>query len=424
MSNSYRTYSYTYGNSDFGDQLTAYDGVTITYDALGNPLSYYNGSSYTFTWTGRQLATAAKGSGSTISYEYNASGMRTSKTASGAKTLYFYDGDRLVGEMNGTNITVYLYSPDGGIAGMQVRSLSSSSSTWTPYWYEKNLQGDIVAIYNNAGTKLASYTYDAWGSHVVNYTNGGGSITAIVNNPFRYRSYYYDTDLNLYYLGSRYYDPAICRFINMDAIGVINATPMALTDKNLYAYCDNNPVMRVDEDGEFWLTALIGGAIGAIVGGASAALSGGDAFDIFIGVASGFAGGALTASGVGVVGQMLGSSVISMSANAISQFKNIITKKTNSFDYIDVLFDGATSAITAAWGGNGAIYGNSAGIVSAWNRYKAKGLLNKRAAYYFAKTAHNSDNEFVFTSIVKSSGKNAFGSAIVFGKNLARSIFR
>lgn len=57
---------------------------------------------------------------------------------------------------------------------------------------------------------------------------------------------------------------------------------MALTDKNLYAYCDNNPVMRVDEDGEFWLTALIGGAIGAIVG-ASAALSGGDAFDIFIG---------------------------------------------------------------------------------------------------------------------------------------------
>ena len=102
--------------------------------------------------------------------------MRTSKTVGGAKTLYFYDGDRLVGEMNGTNITVYLYSPDGGIAGMQVRSLSSSSSGWSIYWYEKNLQGDIVAIYNKAGTKLASYTYDAWGNHVVNYTNGGGKI--------------------------------------------------------------------------------------------------------------------------------------------------------------------------------------------------------------------------------------------------------
>ena len=139
--------------------------------------------------------------------------------------MYFYDGDRLVGEMNTSYITVYLYSPDSGVVGMQVRSLSSSSSGWSTYWYEKNLQGDIVAIYNNAGTKLASYTYDAWGSHVVNYTNGGGSITAIANNPFRYRSYYYDIDLGLYYLGSRYYDPAICRFINMDAIGVISATP-------------------------------------------------------------------------------------------------------------------------------------------------------------------------------------------------------
>ena len=86
--------------------------------------------------------------------------------------------------------------------------------------------------------------------------NAGGSITAIVNNPFRYRSYYYDTDLNLYYLGSRYYDPAIGRFINADAIGVITATPMALTDKNLYAYCDNNPVMRVDYGGEFWGLAI------------------------------------------------------------------------------------------------------------------------------------------------------------------------
>ena len=79
------------------------------------------------------------------------------------------------------------------------------------------------------------------------YNKGGKA-----NNPLRYRGYYYDADLGLYYLGSRYYDPAICRFINMDAIGVISATPMALTDKNLYAYCDNNPVMRVDCDGEFW----------------------------------------------------------------------------------------------------------------------------------------------------------------------------
>ena len=111
----------------------------------------------------------------------------------------------------------------------------------------------IVAVYSDAGTKLVSYAYDAWGNHTISYHNGGENTPAQYN-PFRYRSYYYDTDLGLYYLNSRYYDAAVGRFISADDIGVIIATPMGLTDKNLYAYCDNNPVMRVDGGGAFWDT--------------------------------------------------------------------------------------------------------------------------------------------------------------------------
>ena len=263
LSGSSRTYSYTYGNSDFGDQLTAYDGNPITYDALGNPLSYYNGSNYTFTWTGRELTTAKKGGGNVISYEYNASGMRTSKTVGGAKTLYFYDGDRLVGEMNGTNITVYLYSPDGGIVGMQVRSLSSSSSGWSTYWYEKNLQGDIVAIYDNSGNKQVTYAYDAWGNHTVTYSNNGASIVPVANNPLRYRGYYYDADLSLYYLQTRYYDSFSGRFISPDAPENLGSD-QNLISYNLYAYCSNNPVMYTDPTGESWLGAIIGAALNVV----------------------------------------------------------------------------------------------------------------------------------------------------------------
>ena len=87
------------------------------------------------------------------------------------------------------------------------------------------------------------------------YHNGGDSTTAI-NNPYLYRGYYYDSNLGLYYLQSRYYDPVTCRFINADDISVIGATPSALTDKNLFAYCDNNPVMRADHDGYFWGTVF------------------------------------------------------------------------------------------------------------------------------------------------------------------------
>ena len=75
--------------------------------------------------------------------------------------------------------------------------------------------------------------------------NGTTSSNVAARNPFRYRGYYYDTDLALYYLNSRYYDAKTGRFISPDNIDVICATPHALTDKNLYAYCDNNPVSKL-----------------------------------------------------------------------------------------------------------------------------------------------------------------------------------
>ncbi|MBQ8168062.1 RHS repeat-associated core domain-containing protein, partial [bacterium] len=84
------------------------------------------------------------------------------------------------------------------------------------------------------------------------YHNGGDDILAVYENPLRYRGYYYDRDLGMYYLGSRYYDCKVGRFISPDTPDVLTVTPMYLTDKNLYAYCDNNPVMRVDSNGQFW----------------------------------------------------------------------------------------------------------------------------------------------------------------------------
>ena len=110
----------------------------------------------------------------------------------------------------------------------------------------------MVAIYNASGTKLISYIYDAWGNFTTSYHNGGANTTA-VNNPITYRGYYYDSDLGLYYLQSRYYDPNTCRFINAD--GYVS-TGQGLTGYNMFAYCGNNPVMRVDPMGRFWSEIL------------------------------------------------------------------------------------------------------------------------------------------------------------------------
>ena len=91
---------------------------------------------------------------------------------------------------------------------MRYRSASYAEGEFDTYWFEKNLQGDIVAVYSASGTKLASYVYDAWGNISTAYHNNG-SNTAAVYNPFRYRGYYYDTETGFYYVSSRYYDPKV-----------------------------------------------------------------------------------------------------------------------------------------------------------------------------------------------------------------------
>ena len=156
--------------------------------------------------------------------------------------------------------------------GMMYRNSSYADKQFDYYLYEKDVFGNIIAIYNASGTKVASYCYDAWGNcTVLTNTNGIGTM-----NPFRYRGYYLDTETNLYYLQSRYYDSYVGRFINAD--GTINGNG-DLIGYNLFAYCSNNPVMYVDPTGEAWWHWAIGAAIVAACAIATIATCGGFAAD-------------------------------------------------------------------------------------------------------------------------------------------------
>ena len=162
---------------------------------------------------------------------------------------------------------------------MQYHASNYGAYEWKTFWFEKNLQGDIVAIYDETGAVVVKYNYNAWGKCSATQYNSSSPAN---NNPFRYRGYYYDKETAFYYLGTRYYDPSLSRFISPDDTGVLYATPNGLTDKNLYAYCDNNPVMRVDSGGEFWhiiVGGLVGGALNVLIEGISNEISGGDFWD-------------------------------------------------------------------------------------------------------------------------------------------------
>ena len=239
---------YGYTDSAWGDLLTSFNGSAITYDEIGNPLSYYNGA--VFSWTGRQLTGASYG-GNTYTFTYNDAGVRQTKVKNGVTTTFYYDGNTLIAEETAGNITMYLYDAQGSPIGFRYRSASYTTDQWDVYWYGKNLQGDITEIYSNAGVKLLAYNYSAWGNPTIIEYNGGKSTTA-VNNHLTYRGYYYDTDLGLYYLISRYYDAITGRFISAD--GLVS-TGQGFTGYNMFAYCGNNPISRIDFTGMFWKEA-------------------------------------------------------------------------------------------------------------------------------------------------------------------------
>ena len=128
----------------------------------------------------------------------------------------------------------------------------NDGSTSTLYYYVLNAQGDVIALLNANGTLAASYNYGAWGNYSVHGADGKKTTdpTFIGHiNPLRYRGYYYDRETRLYYLQSRYYDFANCRFINADAYVTTNVG--SILNSNMFAYCENNPILFSDQHGNY-----------------------------------------------------------------------------------------------------------------------------------------------------------------------------
>ena len=273
-----------------------------------------------FGWEGRTMTSASTMTTDYV-FTYYENGLRKTKTdVQGIMSYeYVYDGTTLVMETFVDLYSIlYIYDDKGAPIGFKYRGVNYASDVWDVYWYEKNLQGDVVAVYSATGTKLISYEYDAWGNFTTTYHNNGSSSVAKYNK-YTYRGYYYDPDLKMYYLQSRYYDPAICRFISPDDTSYLGANG-DLVSFNLYAYCSNDPVNFTDPTGHSILTVLIigvivGGVIGGSVGGViaynAAKESGAEGRELFSETIEGTLKGAVT-GGIfgGLVSASLGTGLI------------------------------------------------------------------------------------------------------------------
>ena len=252
---------FTYNSKN---QLITYEVDNTTkyysYDNLGNPVKYgvsSQSAAENMVWTQGTKLASGNYKGNSFSYKYDANGLRYEKTVNGITTRQYLEGDKIIAEeiLNASGSvahTKYYIYDQTGIAGMVYDGES--------YYFGKNIFGDVTTIYDCYGNWEAGYEYDLWG----NITSGGSSGIA-KENPFRYRGYYYDSETGFYYLQSRYYDPEICRFINADNLELLSTLSGTPGQLNLYAYCNNNPVMYSDPSGCFPVLSLILG-ISALIG--------------------------------------------------------------------------------------------------------------------------------------------------------------
>ena len=254
LGESVKTIEYTYGDSGWKDLLTGYNGENITYDEIGNPLTYRGAE---LSWkNGRQLATYS-GKGYNISYKYTDGGIRKNKTVNGQTTEYLLNGGEILQERRG-NGDILTFARDESGSIIAVEYYSETTDLISYYYYIKNLQGDVIGISDREGNTVAEYRYDSWGRLLSVRDGAGNDISEnaghIANiNPIRYRGYYYDSETGFYYLQSRYYDPETGRFLNAD--GYVS-TGQGMTGYNMFAYCGNNPVNRFDPNGQGWLSNL------------------------------------------------------------------------------------------------------------------------------------------------------------------------
>ena len=228
------TSSSTYSTA-WKDQLTSWDGDIISYNVCGCMASK---ESTIYTWAaGNQLAGVHNCHNTT--YVYDDKGRRIRKTVDGSITEYRWMGVLLMSEAVDNIIQTYHYDANSNLIAMDING--------ELYRYIFSVQGDVLGLCDSLGNVVVRYSYDAWG----NIKSISGALAGTVGNynHFLYRGYYYDSETGMYYLETRYYDPKTCRFVKHDNY---ISTDQNITCYNMYTYCANNPVSRIDSNGTIW----------------------------------------------------------------------------------------------------------------------------------------------------------------------------
>lgn len=183
---------------------------------------------------GRKLASVDNGK--KAQYFYDQTGARVKKVVDGTVTEYHMAGDLIASETSNGKTMWYIYDCGANLLAVNIDGKY--------YIYIRNIQNNTIALVDKSGKIVVNYAYDSWGK-LLSITSSLKDTIGI-QNPFRYRGYYYDNETGMYYLKNRYYDPEIRRLLCLDRFF---STGHGSVEKNMISYCLNNPTTYFDPKG-------------------------------------------------------------------------------------------------------------------------------------------------------------------------------
>lgn len=328
---------YLYDDPIWKDLLTEYtvldNGVTrtsiITSDEQGNPETItnfkYNDVVYNhadFEFEGRDLVGIKVYSDlletnlvANIEYKYNDNGYRIQKTINSQVIDYTLSGDKVLYETDGTYGILFTYDVDGSLISFNYDNNINDTIDGVEYIYIRDILGNITKVVDIQGNIIVEYWYDAFGNITkIEDNSSNDEISSI--NPYTYRGYRYDSEISMYYLNSRYYNPEMGRFINAD--GLLGEQGNILSH-NMFTYCANNSILYQDPSGESFILACIaiGAIAGGIIGGITAYNNNGD---ILAGIFTGMLLGAAVGAVIGLGGAAISAGIKSVIHKFIADY--------------------------------------------------------------------------------------------------------